>query len=198
MLITRRRSASRERSRDAFEQLATAEHASTIKAAYAVTADIEVAREVTQDAFAELFVHWDKVQGYDKPGAWLRRVAIRKAIKVTQRDAKRRVLHARVEPAPNEHEHDSTILPLLGELSPQQRAAIYLHYYDDLAVTEVAEILGCKPATASVHLNRGRQRLGDLLSPPTEQPPSLVDNTHARPEEAEEEDEEEEVACHAR
>ena len=55
------------------------------------------------------------------------------------------------------------MLASLQQLSPTQRAAVVLHYFDDLPVAEVAEALGCKPATASVHLHRARARLAELL-----------------------------------
>lgn len=167
MKLRQRRSQEKRRTEDAYERLASAEYASTIKAAYAVTGNLEIAREVTQDAFADLFVHWNKVSRYDKPGAWLRRVAIRKAIKVTQRDAKRQALHARAQLSQALADDGPEILPLLDELSPNQRAAVYLRYYDDLPVAEIASILGCKPATASVHLTRARNRLSELLPQPT-------------------------------
>lgn len=39
-----------------------------------------------------------------------------------------------------------------------------LHYYQDLPVNEVADVLGIKPSTASVHLHRARVRLAELLN----------------------------------
>jgi RNA polymerase sigma-70 factor (ECF subfamily) len=51
----------------------------------------------------------------------------------------------------------------LRRLSPNQRAAIVLHYYVDLPVKEIARALGISPATVKVHLFRGRGRLRDLL-----------------------------------
>lgn len=163
MRTPRQRSNEKRRAHAAYEQLAKAEHASIVRAAYTVTRDIEVAREVTQDAFADLFVHWHKVRHYDKPGAWLRRIAIRKAIKVTERNARQQDLRADAASTTGEPDTDSSLLALLGELSPKQRAAIYLRYYEELPVTEVATALGCEPSTASVHLSRGRHRLAELL-----------------------------------
>jgi RNA polymerase sigma-70 factor (ECF subfamily) len=52
-----------------------------------------------------------------------------------------------------------------------QRAAVVLHYLEDLPTDEVARALGCRPATARVHLHRARIRLGELLvagDPPEE------------------------------
>src|SRR3954466_11200617 len=47
------------------------------------------AEDVAQDAFLTLFERWDVVSTYDAPEAWLRRVAIRAAIRRRQREATR-------------------------------------------------------------------------------------------------------------
>jgi RNA polymerase sigma-70 factor (ECF subfamily) len=149
---------------DDYETVFRAEHDAIVRTAYLVTGDRETAREVAQDAFAELHRHWRKVQGYDKPGAWLRRVAIRRAVRV--RRSRRRWAEADLPadlPAPSVEGADAELLAALRHLSPAQRAAIVLHYFEDRPVAEVAEVLGCKPATASVHLHRARVRLAELL-----------------------------------
>jgi RNA polymerase sigma factor (sigma-70 family) len=66
-------------------------------------------------------------------------------------------------PAPAAPGIDAELLASLRRLSPAQRAAIVLHYFEDRPVSEVADLLGCKPATASVHLHRARVRLAELL-----------------------------------
>lgn len=38
------------------------------------------ARDLTQEAFARLHTHWERIQRYDSPGAWLRRVVANLAI----------------------------------------------------------------------------------------------------------------------
>jgi RNA polymerase sigma factor (sigma-70 family) len=52
---------------------------------------------------------------------------------------------------------------LLRDLSPMQRAVIALGVLEDLPADAVAEHLGCRPATARVHLHRARQRLSELI-----------------------------------
>ncbi|HEY8546114.1 MAG TPA: sigma-70 family RNA polymerase sigma factor [Acidimicrobiales bacterium] len=170
---------------DDYETVFRAEHDAIVRTAYLVTGDRETAREVAQDAFAELHRHWRKVRGYDKPGAWLRRVAIRRAVRV--RRARRRWAEtdlpadlASADPSPSPAGAagtagtagapgadvaggDPELLAALRRLSPAQRAAVVLHYYEDRPVAEVAELLGCKPATAGVHLHRARARLAELL-----------------------------------
>jgi RNA polymerase sigma factor (sigma-70 family) len=48
-------------------------------------------------------------------------------------------------------------------LSPNQRAALILHSAEDLAVADVARLMGISAATVRVHLHRGRRRLRRLL-----------------------------------
>jgi RNA polymerase sigma-70 factor (ECF subfamily) len=55
------------------------------------------------------------------------------------------------------------LLAALRELTPAQRAAVYLHYRADLPVREVAHITGMSSAAVRVHLMRGRRRLAELL-----------------------------------
>jgi RNA polymerase sigma-70 factor (ECF subfamily) len=54
-------------------------------------------------------------------------------------------------------------------LPARQAQAIALHYLEDRPVAEIAEILGCAPATVKVHLHRGRRALADTLVPATEE-----------------------------
>jgi RNA polymerase sigma-70 factor (ECF subfamily) len=57
----------------------------------------------------------------------------------------------------------SEVLHALRDLTPAQRAAVYLHYRLDLPVREVARMTGMSTASVKVHLMRGRRRLRDLL-----------------------------------
>ena len=143
------------------------EYPSVLRDVTMVMGDREAARDVTQEAFARLYANWRKVSRYERPGAWVRRVAIREAVK-----GKRR--HARAEASahlvslpggssytPSVHDHELTAA--IAPLPPMQRAAVVLHYIHDLPVREVGDILGCREATANVHLHRARKRLAELL-----------------------------------
>ena len=122
------------------------------------------AEELAQDAFVQLLRNWAKVSAYEQPRAWVRRVAIRLAMRAVRR---RRLISivtldlAALAAAPASGRLD--LSDALGRLSGSQRAAIVLHYYEDRPVADVAAILGCAEATARVHLHRGRNRLRELL-----------------------------------
>jgi RNA polymerase sigma factor (sigma-70 family) len=121
------------------------------------------AEEITQDAFIQLLVGWPKISRYERPGAWVRRVAVRLAMRSIRRDR----LWARVRegllPSAPARSSRFDLDGAIRRLPASQRAAIVLHYYEDRPLAEVALILGCAEPTARVHLHRGRNRMRELL-----------------------------------
>jgi RNA polymerase sigma factor (sigma-70 family) len=53
----------------------------------------------------------------------------------------------------------SALTDALRELWPDQRVAVFLRYYADLSVLEVARLSGSTPATVGVRLHRARRAL---------------------------------------
>src|SRR4029078_6182698 len=72
-----------------FEELFDAEFSGVVRSVFVLCQCIGRAEDVSQEAFLELLRHWGRVSRYDRPGAWVRRVAIRKAVQVTKREARR-------------------------------------------------------------------------------------------------------------
>jgi RNA polymerase sigma-70 factor (ECF subfamily) len=154
---------------DDYDELFRREHRAIVRSAYLIVGDVEVAREVAQEAFGRLYANWAKVGRYDRPGAWVRRVAIRLAVKADRRARRidRRPVPDRAIPLderPGSGSLDADLLGALATLPIQQRAALVLTAIDDLTTDEVAEALGCAPATVRVHLHRARARMTQLLT----------------------------------
>jgi RNA polymerase sigma-70 factor (ECF subfamily) len=161
------------RGRRDFDSFFVEEFPAIVRAAWFVVLDADLAHEVTQEAFCRALQRWHRISGYDRPGAWVRTVAIRLAVR--SRDRRRREVEltdvsassvgsASVGDDPglaSSINHD--LAAALRALPPQQRAAAVLRYLYDLDVGEVAAALGCKPSTARVHLHRARKALGDLM-----------------------------------
>jgi RNA polymerase sigma-70 factor (ECF subfamily) len=129
-----------------------------LRSAYLVVQSRELAQDVTQDAFLVAWRHWGRVQGYDRPDLWVRRVAVRLAIKAAKQPRRDR------EPLESDlvvgaTESDVDLMAQVAALPAAQRAAIVLFYFEDRPVSEVASIMGCAEATAKVHLHRARRRL---------------------------------------
>ena len=53
---------------------------------------------------------------------------------------------------------------LLGRLPEAQRVAVVLRHVEDLPISEIAQILGCREGTAKSHVSRGLTRLRSLLA----------------------------------
>jgi len=61
-------------------------------------------------------------------------------------------------------EVDVDVLAAVERLSVQQRAAVYLTYWEDLTAEEVAGRMGVSEGTVKRHLARARKRRGEWLS----------------------------------
>jgi RNA polymerase sigma factor (sigma-70 family) len=121
------------------------------------------AEELTQDAFLQLLVHWPKISRYERPDAWVRRVAIRLALRTLRRDRLWQLVRGGLRPEAPDRPSRFDLDGAIRQLSGSQRAAIVLHYYEDRPTAEVAAILGCSESTARVHLHHARKRLAELL-----------------------------------
>ena len=125
-----------------------------------VTADREAAEEAVQEAFGRLWKRWDSVSEYDKPEAWVRRVAINVAIGRWRRMRRLLPLGDTVRSA-NEDDpvarHE--VRRALQALPLRQRHALLLHYVVGLSVAEVALEMGAKEGTVKSWLFRGREAL---------------------------------------
>ncbi|MDQ3757275.1 MAG: sigma-70 family RNA polymerase sigma factor [Actinomycetota bacterium] len=144
-----------------FADLYRDEWARAARLAFVIVGDREVASEVAQEAMARAYQHWRRVSRLERPGAWVRRVTIRLAVRSR---ARARALPALVGVAHSSLDAgDTDLAAALHALSAQQRATIVLHYLEDLSVAEVADVLGCRPGTVKAHLHRARARLAELL-----------------------------------
>jgi RNA polymerase sigma factor (sigma-70 family) len=153
-----------------FEAVYERERASIVRTVALIVGDAERGAEIAQEAFVRLHMKWRTVGGYDRPGAWVRRVAIRLAVKDRDRERRRPVGHVATEARSDDgadhgmdHGVDVDVRRALAELPKQQRAAIVLHYFVGLDTPAVADALGTSESTARVHLHRARHRLAELL-----------------------------------
>lgn len=124
-----------------------------------------LARDIAQEAFIRQYVAWARVSHYDKPGAWVRRVALRLAFNARRRQARESPLdNADIAQAPAvDVDKVLDVRAAIAKLPDAQRAAVVLHYYRDYPVAEVARMLRCRESTAKAHLFKARSRLAELL-----------------------------------
>jgi RNA polymerase sigma-70 factor (sigma-E family) len=140
-----------------------AEFPAVLRTVFLILHDRGRSEDVTQEAFIQLFTHWRKVSRYERPDAWVRRVAIRQAIRALRRDRIRalREREAAADPVPGVPDVD--LARAIRQLPVMQRTAIVLFYFEDRPVSEIAGILGISGGAVKVHLHRARRRLAELL-----------------------------------
>ena len=147
----------------AFVGLFQADYSALVRSLYLIVYDRELARDIAQDAFVQLFARWRQISRYDRPDAWVRRVAIRMAVRAAKRERQRRRLEHELEIAPPPSAIDIDVLRAVAKLPGAQRAAVVLFYFEDRSVADVSDTLACSEVTAKVHLHRARKRLAELL-----------------------------------
>jgi DNA-directed RNA polymerase specialized sigma24 family protein len=112
------------------------------------------------DALSWAWEHWDQVQAMDNPIGYLYRVG--------QSSARRN----RVRPIPIDSEAlraaglpdiNPGLVPALGHLSAQQRTTVMLVHAFGWTIREVARTLDLAPSTVQTHIERGVERLRQLL-----------------------------------
>jgi len=73
---------------------------------------------------------------------------------------RRAVMSLSGEDAPPQHDH---VLDVVMELPERQRAAVFLVYYEQYTPTEIADLMGCRPATVRRYLHLARRKLKEVL-----------------------------------
>jgi RNA polymerase sigma-70 factor, ECF subfamily len=59
---------------------------------------------------------------------------------------------------------NKALLKLIHCLPELQRQAIFLHYFEDLPIAEVASRFGCSDSTVKTHISRARCKLRELIN----------------------------------
>ena len=151
-----------------FESFYESQYASVVRLAAALVGRWDVAEELVQDSFLELYRRWSRIARYDAPDAWLRRVVLNRATSTLRRRAVEvRVMTLfRSRRTANEEllVSDGEIWRAVSRLPTRQRQAIALTFLEDRTVADVALILRCAESTVRTHLARGLHTLSDQLA----------------------------------
>lgn len=153
-----------------FEKFFLAHFDRLVRSVTAMTGDAELATDAVQEAFIKAYARWSRVQKYDDPMLWVRRVAINKSRDTRRSFLRRRAREdrfdegaAREDGVEWESEANVDIASALREISPRQRSVATLFYLEDLSISEIAEILDLTTGAVKFHLNKARTNLRALL-----------------------------------
>jgi RNA polymerase sigma factor (sigma-70 family) len=134
---------------------------SLVRLAYLLVGDREEARDIVQSVFASASRRWDTI---DDPHAYLRRAVVNRA-----NDSHRKAFRLARHPLPvaradgGEPELDG-VWHFVQSLPTAQRTVVVLRYYADLAIVDIAEVVGRPASTVRSDLRRALINLKGELS----------------------------------
>jgi len=152
-----------------FESLVSRYGERLIQSLAVIFLDRALAEDAAQEAFVQLYLHWDDVTKRGDPQAWLYRVAVNKCKDFSRGLARASRLFQRLADAsPTEvNAEDWTpsgeFMGILRTLPTRQRAAAALYYSADFSVAEIAAVMGISEGSVNSHLHRARVALKQIL-----------------------------------
>jgi RNA polymerase sigma-70 factor (sigma-E family) len=154
-----------KRDAEEFTSFVVAHQARLRRVAYLMCGDWSSASDYVQDALVRVYRHWPRLHGEREAHAYARKAVVSVVI-----DAKRRRSSTEVpvdsvvdrldaDDAATRSADRDVLSRCLSQVAPRQRACLVLRYYDDLAVSEVAMVLGCTEGTVKSQTARGLETL---------------------------------------
>ena len=120
-----------------------------------------------QEALARGCAHWRRVRAMDDQRAWFTRVALNLANSRWRRlRVERSKLGSLAEPTPSPADDMAlalTVRAAVRTLTPRQRMAVVLRYFEDLDLSSAAMVMGCSPSTTKKLTARGLAALRQQL-----------------------------------
>ena len=151
-----------------FEDFYRREYVSVVGLAYALSGSRSGAEDLAQEAFLAAHRNWERISGYERPGAWVRRVVANLSVSAFRRgiaEAKalaRAALGERTD-VPNFGSADPDFWSAVRSLPRRQAQVVALFYLEDRPISDVAEILDITAGTVKRHLFDARQTLSRRL-----------------------------------
>ncbi len=154
-----------------FDDFYTSQYAKLVGLAFALTGNRMVAEDLVHDAFTEAHRRWDNVSKFDYPEAWIRRVLINKSHSRGRRLMSEARMIAKVKGRRLSPESEivlparsSAVWEAVRSLPKRQAESITLHYWEDLTIAQIAEILELGEESVKTHLKRGRAKLAVIMA----------------------------------
>ncbi len=125
--------------------------------AYARMGNAADAEDVTQDVFLRLLTKAPAFDSDDHAKAWLLRVTANRSTDLFRSPGRRQVpLEAADDLAAPAQDVPGDTLAAVLSLPPKLRVAVHLFYYEELSVTQIAQLLKVREGAVKTRLSRAR------------------------------------------
>lgn len=157
-----------------FVDFASTELDGLLRYATVLTGDRELARDLVQDVMQKVYLRWAVVAVTDRPRSCVRTIITREFLSWRRRWSTRNVMLAFGDlpdgPAAADHamqiaERDA-VWRQLTTLPLRQRTVLVLRYYERSTDAEIADTLGCSPATVRGYAARALTKLRMSMDTP--------------------------------
>lgn len=147
--------------RQSLHELAAMYQDNLFAAAFNICRNAQDAEDVIQDTFIQYHTTKKEFENEQHIRAWLIRVAINKAKNVTRTFWRRNKVSIEdyMETLTFETPESADLFETVMQLPEKYRIVIHLYYYEDYAVSEIADILKLSESNVKTRLSRGRAML---------------------------------------
>ncbi len=144
--------------RQSLHELAAMYQDNLFAAAFNICQNAQDAEDVIQDTFIQYHTTKKEFENEQHIRAWLIRVAINKAKNVTRTFWRRNKISIEdyMETLTFETPESADLFETVMQLPEKYRIVIHLYYYEDYAVSEIADILKLSESNVKTRLSRGR------------------------------------------
>ncbi|OQB14380.1 MAG: ECF RNA polymerase sigma factor SigE [Firmicutes bacterium ADurb.Bin193] len=161
-----------------FEKLVEQYQTKAFNLAYRILGNSEDAADAVQDALIKVYKNLGSFRESSKFSTWLYRITYNTCLDYLRKN--KRIAASALDPsspdngptlqeAAEKNERTEKIQRAVASLSPEYRVAVVLRDINGHSYEEAALILGCSIGTVKSRINRGRQKLKELLSDYLEQ-----------------------------
>ena len=133
--------------------------------AFSYTKNYFETEDIVQSVFIKLYKNFYKFEDDVSIKKWLTRVTINECKTLFLSSWKRKMfpITDKEEKIAIDQQKESNLIDSLFQLPKKYRIVLFLFYYEDYKIKEIAEILNIKESTIKTRLNRGRSLLKDIL-----------------------------------
>ena len=124
---------------------------------------IAEAEDVVQTTFERLIRREPRFETREHEKAWLIKTAIRICIDEARKANKRESIPLNEEITKAYSEDSFELLDTVRKLPERDRDTVYLYYYEEYTIREIAKILGEREGTTRSRLSRARQKLRAIM-----------------------------------
>jgi RNA polymerase sigma-70 factor (ECF subfamily) len=117
--------------------------------------------DAVQEGFARAYARRATYRGDGSLAGWVWRIVLRAALDARGAPATAELEDVLALPFP---ERDPELATALRALAPRRRTVVFLRYFADLSLTEIAQILGIAEGTVSATLAQARAELHAALA----------------------------------